>query len=542
MRPFRRNGVSTGEILLFLAVLGLGVVVLVYLNQKPQIVERTIVIENQAPASPAPTPAPPPKIAPVVTPPPAQIRAEVEAPPQLPEIVVMAKPPVPACVAIEKRLKIALQAAIQTSKDIDAATQAALDRIHQSPDYLSAKADLEDKKKAKEDALNALRHDDAAGNDTDQDTANVQAASLAWATQSGVVTRLENEAVDNDETINRKLQDLKDLNFEIAKQQKQMEDYIYREIVSVCDRTACQINDVRLDPDRWNIQVDMTPENQSNPGAMADAALNNVGTVLETLSKSPIPWNEIRFRICGQTSNIVQYQLTYSHGAIAEANFDLLHINSLLYRPIHNTELHIGVKGILLDVEIMSIVDENNMIVWPDESDEDAGEDVRPVWIRGINTTGKVDDSVCDIMTPLVVTKTVRYLTLSGAYKTIYMLEPTGFNENIVIGDYYDNNKLVAIAQGVWLNPAIDHLQGREALPDYYVRQPGTKSPELYDTLRIGGYVRSDGTTCPVTLVHSPHVVTAAEIDPPTNRTPSLPSGYGKTNPLITSSPPPAGF
>jgi len=74
----------------------------------------------------------------------------------------------------------------------------------------------------------------------------------------------------------------------------------------------------------------MTPQNQSAPGAMADAALNNIGTVLETLS-NPLHLQEIRFRICGQTKNIVEYQLTYSHNATADISFELLHINSLLY-------------------------------------------------------------------------------------------------------------------------------------------------------------------------------------------------------------------
>jgi hypothetical protein len=536
MGPSRRNGVGKGEVLAFLALAGMGVAICLYLNQKPQVIERTVVIEKEAPP-PAPQP-PPPKPAPAVKPPALVIRTPVE-PLQLPEVVVAANPPVPPCVAMMKKLRIALEAAIQTEKDLARAKQAAIDNLHQSPDYQAMKADLEAKKKAKDDALNALRQDNVAGNDTDQDTANVRAASLAWATQVGVLTKMEEATVAADQTVNRKIQDLKEMNVEIADQHRQLEQYIYREIVSVSDRTLCQINDVQLDTNKWNLQVDMFPVNQEKPGAMADAALNNIGTVLETLSRSPFPWNAIQFRVFGEETNAVEYQISYSHSDIADVNFGRLHMSSLRYSPLHAGNLRIGASGILIDARIINVVDDNNMIVWLDESDNNIDDIVRPVWIRGIDTTGKVDESCCDIPIPLVVTKTVRYLTVGGSYKTIFLLEPRGFNQNVLFGDYYDNNKLVAMAQDVWLNSAIDHLQGRTTLPDFYVRRPGTKPPELVNTLQIGGYARGDGSTCPLTLVHTPHLVMAAQPDPPTNRMPPLPSPYQNTNPLIANSPPP---
>jgi hypothetical protein len=204
--------------------------------------------------------------------------------------------------------------------------------------------------------------------------------------------------------------------------------------------------------------------------------------------------------------------------------------------------MRIGASGILIDVRIINIIDDDNMIVRLDESDDNIEDVVRPVWIRGVDTTGKVDASCCDIPIPLVVTKTVRYLTTGGSYKTIFVLEPRVFTQNVLFGDYYDNNKLVAMAQDVWLNSAIDHLQGRRALPDSYVRRPGAKPPEFFNTLQIGGYARSDGSTCPLTVVHTPHLVMAAAPDPPVNRTPAIPSGYRSSNPLIANSPPPAGF
>jgi len=537
MGLIRRNGVGKGEVLAFLALLGSVVAVCLFINQKPQVIERTIVVQNEVPA-PAPQP-PTPKPVPAAKPPPRVVQAPVE-PLELPEVVVAANPPVPACVGMTKRLQIALEAAIQTEKDLARARQAAIDNLHQSSEYLEMKADLEAKKKAKDDALSALRLDDTAGNDTDQDSANVRAASLAWAAQVGALTKMEEDAVATDPTVNRKLRDLKDMDVEIADQHRQLEQYIYREIVSVSDRTLCQINDVQLDTNKWDIQVDMTPVNQDKPGAMADAALNNIGTVLETLSDSPFLWNAIRFRIFGEETNAVEYQISYSHSEIADVNFERLHMSSERYSPLHAADLRVGASGILIDAKIINVVDDNNMIVWLDESDTDVNDVLRAAWIRGIDTAGKVDESCCDIPIPLVVTKTVRYLTVGGNYKTVFMLEPRAFNQNVLFGDYYDNKKLVAMAEDVWLNSSIDHLQGRQAVPDFYIRQPGAKPPEFVNTLEIGGYARGDGSTCPLTVVHTPHLVVAAEPDAPINRTPGLPSPYRNTNPLIANSPPPA--
>jgi hypothetical protein len=286
----------------------------------------------------------------------------------------------------------------------------------------------------------------------------------------------------------------------------------------------------------------MTPAPQQKPGAMADAALNNVGTVLETLSQSPFPWNRIQFRVFGQAGAAVQYQLTYARDEISALDFERIHINSLRYPPLHPADLRVGITGILLDVKIIDIVDENNMIVWLDESNSGIDDDDRPAWIRGISTLGKVDDTNCDILTPLMVTKTVRYRTAGGASKTVYMLEPTGSDQNLVVGDYYSNEKLIALAQNIWLNSSIDRFQGRPAIADSYISRPGFKPPALVNTLQIGGYVREDGTACPLTVVHTPHLAEAAEPNTPENRTGPIPAGYRSDNPLVTSSPPQSGF
>src|SRR5579872_6694977 len=141
MHPTRRKGFSKGEVLLFLVVLGLGMVIFICVNQKPTVVERTIVIEKEAPAPPPPVVKP----APVEAAQPASVKMPPEPTVQLPETVVIITPPEPACIAMEKKLRIAQQVAIQVNKDIAAARQAALKQFRHSSDYLSMMADLEQK-------------------------------------------------------------------------------------------------------------------------------------------------------------------------------------------------------------------------------------------------------------------------------------------------------------------------------------------------------------------------------------------------------------
>jgi len=122
------------------------------------------------------------------------------------------------------------------------------------------------------------------------------------------------------------------------------------------------------------------------------------------------------------------------------------------------------------------------------------------------------------------------------------MLEPARFKQNLVIGDYYDNYKLIALAQTSGSTPPSTVSRAGPPLPNSYIRQPGAKPPELFNTLQIGGYSRNDGTLCPVTLVHSPHPVGPAQPNPPTNNTPPLPFPYNNNNPIVSSRPPPQGF
>ncbi|MGD0767673.1 MAG: hypothetical protein ABSB42_05685 [Tepidisphaeraceae bacterium] len=114
---------------------------------------------------------------------------------------------------------------------------------------------------------------------------------------------------------------------------------------------------------------------------------------------------------------------------------------------------------------------------------------------------------------------------------------------------YFDDLALIDLADRVWLSPVVDEMQGRltaetkgepGAQPAAY-REPadGTAAGQRFDTLLIGGYVREDGSTCPLTYVRRPHVEPET-----TSLTPIIPRRtpmplYSKfPSPLISTHPP----
>jgi hypothetical protein len=102
---------------------------------------------------------------------------------------------------------------------------------------------------------------------------------------------------------------------------------------------------------------------------------------------------------------------------------------------------------------------------------------------------------------------------------------------------YFDDLALINLADRVWLSPVVDEMQGRgtaesTAQPAAY-RQPAeeTAAGQRFDTLLIGGYLREDGSACPLTYVRRPHVEPQT-----TSLTPIVPRRIPM--PLITKSPP----
>jgi hypothetical protein len=367
----------------------------VYLNQKPKVIER--IVE-------APPPAPAPVVQEAPPPPPPKIEAPPPPPPApKPVVVVAPPPPPPECVIIEAKLRESQQAAAQTIADINAEKESAIQQLHQSQDYLAAKQDVVDKKKAKDDATAALEKDNDTNTDLDKGTADLKDASTAWIAATGALAKMENDALALDDAMGQKLQSLRETNQKIADLRKQMGEYVSREIVKVSNVADCPIESVTMDGKQWAIDAALVPADRPNPAAMADAAMYNVGAALEkVMHKAPFGWQIARFTVYGQfhKQKVVQFQLTYLRDAVDQADFATI----------------------------------------------DSG--------------------------------------------------------------HFDNNRLVAIAQTVWLSPLIDQIQGRPAPPDTIVKQPGYTPPPMMDTLMIGGYQRSDGSYCPAMSITRPHIQT----------------------------------
>ena len=54
----------------------------------------------------------------------------------------------------------------------------------------------------------------------------------------------------------------------------------------------------------------------------------------------------------------------------------------------------------------------------------EAHEQETMVWIKGVDTTGKADDQLVNIDTPLRVSGTTKYNTVEDSTKTLFVLEP----------------------------------------------------------------------------------------------------------------------
>ena len=110
---------------------------------------------------------------------------------------------------------------------------------------------------------------------------------------------------------------------------------------------------------------------------------------------------------------------------------------------------------------------------------------------------------------------------------------------------YFDDLALINLADRVWLSPVVDEMQGRstlesEAQPAAY-RQPAapTEAGQRFDTLVIGGYLREDGSACPLTYVRRPHVEPeTTSLMPIIPRRTPMPLTSKYPSPLILTHPP----
>jgi hypothetical protein len=439
----------------------------------------------------------------------------------------------PACIGIQEKIGVAIAVVNQFTDKIAIDKKYAVQRLHSTPEYRNLQSQLADKLQEKTDALAKLRQDNESGQDTDHDVIAVKNTSNDWIKLSGQVTQMENDAATNDPAVLQSQRDVATTKKQLADLQNQLNSFIVREVSPLCDDASCHVNNIQLDPDRWALHIDVTPTGETKSDIAADVAMNCVGIILEMLHQSPFEWDTLNFRMYNEQKQL-EFQLAYNHGTIKDTKFETTHENTLLYHPLLVDALRIGASGMLIDVRISQIIDHENMLVylWDDS-------DCRfPVWVRGVDTTNNVDNENVDIDIPLKISRTIRYTTVMGGSKTVYLLEPTGFKQNVVIGIHFDDSKLVNLANNVWLNPNIDSLQGRPAIPNSYNPRPGAAAPQYVNTLDIGGYNRSDGTFCALLQLHTPHPVHVALTDTPKAKRTEFPGNSGgpditNDNPMI---------
>jgi hypothetical protein len=310
----RKTSNRKGEALAFLVILGLGGMVALYMSQKPKVVVRTVVVQPAA-TEPTTEEAPPP--------------VEVEAPPPPPPavvkpVVVVPPPPPPECVAIEAKLRDAQNVLAQDQSDVAAAKKAAVDRLHTSEDYAGAKADIAEKQKAREDVAAQLAKDTSDGADTFHDEENLRTAAKNLLDAKAKLIAMDDDAATSDPTVLDKQEALKTAEANISNLRQQLNDYIAKTIADNCATEDCTIDSVAFDTNSWALDTKLTPAGRPNAGAAADAAMNQIGRIIEkALYKAPFTWNTARFTVYAdyRKKKVPEFRLSYSRSAVEASDF-----------------------------------------------------------------------------------------------------------------------------------------------------------------------------------------------------------------------------
>jgi hypothetical protein len=310
----RHYGVGRGEILTVIVLVGVAVMVCLYLNQKPQVIEHTVVIQP---------PAPPPVVQ--APPPPAPVEAPPPPPPVVKPVVANAPPPPPPeCIIIEANLRDAQTAVIQAQANLDTANKAAVDSFHQTEDYIVAKSNLADAQKARQDAADQLAADITAGADQDHDNDTIRTAAQNLIDAKAKLLSLEEGAATADPIVAEKQEQLKTAIAHVSNLKHQLNDYIANAVATNCAISNCKIDLAAIDTNSSTIFVQLTPATQNSPGAVTDAAMNAIGQIIEkTLYRSALTWKAAKFTAYTdfQKKRVPVFQLTYLRDAIDAADF-----------------------------------------------------------------------------------------------------------------------------------------------------------------------------------------------------------------------------
>jgi hypothetical protein len=309
------------EVVVFvLLICGVGLAIQ-WFTRKPPIVQK-VIIHDQTPA-PIQQQAPAPVIVPPTAkpPPPAPVVA-----PARPVVAIPVPPPLPEAQILEGQLHDAHAAADQATADLDAAKASAMQKIHNSPDYIAARTDLEMKKTAKDAAVEKLRNDDRNGeaDNIDQDTENVRTTAADWLAASQQFHSLENQNVDADPGVVQKQQAYKDSLAVVADLQNRLTTDIQKRVTAAATDDQCAVQSFTYDVAAGTILAVMSPSQSLAPGESADRAIMQIGHILEkALHDAPFTWTTAVFRVYSiyNGSKAIEFQATYSRPAVDGANF-----------------------------------------------------------------------------------------------------------------------------------------------------------------------------------------------------------------------------
>jgi hypothetical protein len=310
----RKTSSRKGEAWAFLVVLGLGGMVALYLNQKPKVVVKTVVVQPAA-TEPATQEAPPPAVVEAPPPPPPQV---VEP------VVVAPPPPPPECLVIEAKLRDAQSLLAQDQSDLAAASRAAVDRLHKSQDYAKAKADIAAMQKAREDVAAQLAKDTSDGVDTYHDEENLRTAANNLVDAKAKLAAMDSDAATSDPAVLDKQDALKTAAANVSDLRRQLNDYVAKTMADNCATADCAIDSVTMDTSSGTLDTKLTPASRANAGAAEDAAMNQIGRILEkALYKSPFTWTTARFTVYAEykRKKVPEFRLSYSRAAVKASDF-----------------------------------------------------------------------------------------------------------------------------------------------------------------------------------------------------------------------------
>ncbi|MGA2443732.1 MAG: hypothetical protein ABSH08_22485 [Tepidisphaeraceae bacterium] len=212
----------------------------------------------------------------------------------------------------------------QDQSDLAAAGKAAVDRLHKSDDYASAKADIAAKQKVREDVAAQLAKDTSEGADTYHDEENLRTAAKDLLDAKAKMNAMDSDAATADPAVLEKQEALKTAAANISNLRQQLNDYIAKTIADNCATADCAINSVAIDTSSGTLDAKLTPASQPNAGAAADAAMNQIGQIIEkALYKSPFTWTTARFTVYAEykRKRVPEFRLSYSRAAVEASDF-----------------------------------------------------------------------------------------------------------------------------------------------------------------------------------------------------------------------------